>query len=194
MMDIMGKLSVLFSFTLTLPLAIVATLFFLSYHSYHKNSAKVLGASDTQLAYASLPGFSHITQEDIEAKDSRVEMVRQFFARYGSPLEPYAKDVVEAADEYGLDFRLIPAIAMQESTLCKKIPKDSHNCWGFGIYGGKVTRFDDYPEAIHTVTKTLAVKYKKDGLNTPEEIMQRYTPSSNGSWAAGVNLVFKSLQ
>jgi hypothetical protein len=83
---------------------------------------------------------------------------------------------------------------MQESTLCKKIPKDSYNCWGFGIYGGKVTRFDNYPEAIHTITKTLAVKYKKDGLHTPEEIMQRYTPSSNGSWAKGVNLVFKSLQ
>lgn len=190
----MSKASVLLSFTVALPLTFVAIVVSLFSHAYHKDPTGVLGASDRQVTYAALPGFSHITQEDIEAKDSRMEMVRQFFARYNSPLEPYAKDVIEAADKYDLDFRLIPAIAMQESTLCKRIPKDSYNCWGFGIYGGKVTRFKDYQEGIHTVTKTLAVKYKKDGLNTPEEIMQRYTPSSNGSWATGVNLVFKSLQ
>lgn len=190
----MRKAAALLSFLFIVPLTIVANIIFLSSHAYHKNPVSVFGASDTQISYAAIPEFSRITQEDIIAKDSRVEMVRQFFARYDSPLEPYARDVVEAADEFGLDFRLIPAIAMQESTLCKRIPLDSHNCWGFGIYGGKVTRFENYSEAIHTITKTLAVKYKKDGLHTPEEIMQRYTPSSNGSWAQGVNIVFKSLQ
>jgi len=190
----MSKASVLLSFTVAFPLTLLSIVIFLSSHSYHKSSSSVLGTSNTQVTYASVPAYAHITQEDIKAKDSRTEMVRQFFARYNSPLEPYARDVIEAADKYDLDFRLIPAIAMQESTLCKKIPKDSNNCWGFGIYGGKVIRFKDYPEAIHTVTKTLAVKYKKDGLNTPEEIMQRYTPSSNGSWANGVNIVLKSLQ
>ena len=38
----------------------------------------------------------------------------------------------------GFDYRLLPAIAMQESTLCRSIPVDSHNCWGWGIYGDKV--------------------------------------------------------
>ena len=75
---------------------------------------------------------------------------------------------------------------MQESTLCKKAPKNSYNCWGFGIYGKKVTRFDNYHIAIETVTKTLATKYKDQGLETPEQIMSKYTPSSNGSWAKGV--------
>jgi len=58
---------------------------------------------------------------------------------------------------------------MQESNLCKKQLKDSFNCWGFGIYGKKVTRFDSYKQAIYTVTKTLANQYKAKGLKTAEE-------------------------
>ena len=76
---------------------------------------------------------------------------------------------------------------MQESNLCKKIPDGSHNCWGYGIYGGKVTMFQDYKEGIYTVTKGLATRYKPKGLVTPEQIMTMYTPSSNGSWAFSVN-------
>jgi hypothetical protein len=123
----------------------------------------------------------------------KAEKVRQFLLRYNSPLEPYAVDVVNAADEYGLDYRLIPAIAMQESTLCKRIPVGSNNCWGFGIYGSTVTRFSDYKEGIYTVTKALATRYKDRGLVTPEQIMTMYTPSSNGSWARSVNHFMNQL-
>ena len=87
-----------------------------------------------------------------------------------------------------------PAIAMQESNLCKRSPENSFNCWGFGIYGQKVTRFSDYEEGIEAVTKTLALKYKADGLDTPQEIMRRYTPQSNGSWAESVEYFMDQLQ
>ena len=33
-----------------------------------------------------------------------------------------------------MDFRLLPAIAMQESNLCKKILPDTFNCLGLGIH------------------------------------------------------------
>jgi len=132
---------------------------------------------------------------DVIPEDARVEMIRQFLARYNSPLEEYAELIVSTAEKYNLDYRLIPAIAMQESGLCRRIPQGSYNCWGFGIYGGKVTRFSSYPEAIETVTKTLANKYKEDyGLVTTEQIMSMYTPSSNGSWANGVNYFMDKLQ
>ena len=112
---------------------------------------------------------------------------------YNSPLEQFAPDIVRTADKYGLDYRLLSSIAMQESNLCKKIIKDSYNCWGFGIYGTKVTRFQSYPEAIETVSKTLAKEYKNKGFETPEQIMKKYTPSSNGSWARGVNHFMNQL-
>lgn len=175
-------------FALT-PIILVLSLSLLSY-SFQKNS---LTFSTPKVAYAALPPSSGILTAKIEKKDIRLTLVKEFFSLYKSDLLPYAEDVIDSADKYGLDYRLIPAIAMQESNLCKKSPKNSNNCWGFGIYGKKVTRFDNYKEAIDTVTKTLAKEYKAKGLHTPEEIMSRYTPSSNGSWAYSVNHFMKQL-
>ena len=150
--------------------------------------------STNSVAYAALPTAQNNFSAEITQNDGRKEKIRQFFAKYNSPLEPYAGDVVDAADQYGLDHRLIPAIAMQESGLCKTIPDNSYNCWGFGIYGKTVTRFVDYKEGIYTVTKALAIRYKNKGLITPEQIMTMYTPSSDGSWAVSVNHTMRQLQ
>lgn len=177
-------------FTLT-PIVLVLSLSLLSY-SFQKNSFSLF-FSTPKVAYAALPPSSGTLTATIEKKDIRLTLVKDFFTEYKSDLLPYADEVIDAADKYGLDYRLIPAIAMQESNLCKKAPKDSHNCWGFGIYGKKMTKFDNYADAIETVTKTLAHQYKAKGLNTPEEIMSRYTPSNTGAWAYSVNHFMKEL-
>ncbi len=190
----MRKIFLVFSFfTVTEILFFVSILFFLSF-SYRQNENSLPISRNHLVAFAALPSFQNAIQDQIVQEDARVEIVRQFFKRYKSPLEPYATIVVETADMYNLDFRLIPAIAMQESNLCKKSPPNSYNCWGFGIYGQKITRFENYQEAILAVTKTLALKYKADGLDTPEEIMRRYTPRSNGSWAYSVTYFMNQLQ
>lgn len=195
----MGKLFLLTSFLVITPVTLLFTILFLLYVSYHKNvshlyASRTAHSSRPPVAYAALPPLQNISQEEITQTDARVELVRQFFARYKSPLETHAKDVVFYADLYGLDFRLIPAIAMQESNLCHKTPANSYNCWGYGIYGKQVRRFENYAEGIHQVTKTLATVYKKNGLETPAEIMSRYTPSSNGSWARSVSHFMNQLQ
>lgn len=176
------------------PFAFVFVLVF-TLASYNKNHAVsiVSFGHNNIVAYAALPTSQNTFAANISEQDGRVEKIRQFLHRYNSPLEPYAKDVVEAADEYGLDYRLIPAIAMQESNLCLKIPENSYNCWGFGIYGTNVHRFSDYKDGIYTVTRTLAKKYKTRGLVTPEQIMTMWTPSSNGSWAHSVNYFMEKL-
>lgn len=168
----------------------------LSLFLYHKNyQARSLYFSRiNSVAYAALPTNQNNFSVSINELDGRVEKVRQFLQRYDSPLEPYAQDIVVAAEEYGLDYRLVPAIAMQESNLCRKIPKDSNNCWGFGIYGGKVLRFGDYKEGIYAVSKTLGTKYKNKGLVTPEQIMALWTPSSEGAWAFSVNHFMNQLK
>jgi hypothetical protein len=182
------------SFVIT-PLALVACILYYSYLTHHLNNDKYTkNTYSSQVAFAALPGTENVTEDTVFQKDSRVEILRAFLQKYSSVLEPYAGDIVAAADKYGLDFRLVPAIGMQESNLCKKAPKDSYNCWGFGIYGGKVTKFEDYPEAIDMVSKTLAKEYKGNGLNTTEEIMARYTPSNKGDWAKSVNFFMEQLQ
>ena len=151
-------------------------------------------APNNNVSYAALPTSQNVLGDSINPQDARVAVVADFFRKYNSDLLPYAQNVITSADKYNLDYRLIPAIAMQESTLCKKAPKDSYNCWGFGIYGKNLAKFSSYPEAIDTVTKTLATQYKEKGLETPQQIMAKYTPSSNGSWADSVSLFMNQLQ
>lgn len=131
---------------------------------------------------------------DPTIKDKRVAILKAFFRRHDSPLYDHAEFIVKVSDEYGLDYKLIPAISMQESTACKAIPLNSHNCWGWGIYGNKITRFGSYPEAIDTVARGLKTNYIDRGLTTPEAIMRKYNPSSNGSWAFGVNTFIDVLE
>ena len=160
----------------------------------HNHSKPVLTHLGNTVAYAALPTAQNTMTAEITESDGRIEKIRQFLARYGSPLEPYAADIVEAADQFGLDYRLVPSIAMQESNLCKKIPDNSYNCWGYGIYGKQVKHFKDFKDGIYTVTEGLSKNYKKNGLVTPNQIMSVYTPSSNGSWAFGVNHFMAELQ
>ncbi len=127
-------------------------------------------------------------------KDNRVANLKNFFRKYNSPLFDYADLIVEVSDKYQFDYRLLPAIAMQESNLCKYIPENSHNCWGWGIYGTTVTKFDSYEEAIKTVARGIKKYYLDQGLITASKIMEKYTPSSKGSWAHGVNTFLKALE
>src|SRR5688572_1687252 len=69
--------------------------------------------------YASLPVKFPTVTGNVESKDARPEIVSQYLQRYNSPLVPHAEFLVATADKYSLDFRLIPAIAQQESNLCK---------------------------------------------------------------------------
>lgn len=191
----MSKLFLLVTFFLATPFFLLfCTLILLSVSYQKQQDSLAYTAPAHNISYAALPTNQTTFATNIQPEDARVEMVRQFFAKYHSPLEPYAQDVVLAADMYDLDFRLIPAIAMQESNLCKNEPEGSYNCWGFGIYDKQVKRFDDYHQAINAVTKTLAHEYKNKGLDTPDEIMTKYTPQSNGSWAFAVNHFMDQLQ
>ncbi len=193
----MRRVLLLTSFFVITPIVFALNVILLAYFSYLKTQPSFSlthQTSNSSVVYAALPTIQNISDIEITQEDARIEMIRQFFARYKSPLEPYAKDIIFYADLYNLDFRIVPAIAMQESNLCLKAPEDSNNCWGYGIYGGKVRKFDSYTDGIGEVTKTLATVYRKNGLDTPEEIMSRYTPSSNGSWANGVSYFINQLQ
>ncbi|OGH29437.1 MAG: hypothetical protein A3E40_01775 [Candidatus Levybacteria bacterium RIFCSPHIGHO2_12_FULL_37_9] len=192
---LMRKFFIVSSFFVITPITIFVSIFYLLKILNSQNNSLITITRPHTVAFAALPSSENSMLEDkITQNDARVEIVRQFFEQYKSPLEPFASTVIKVADTYDLDFRLIPAIAMQESNLCKRSPENSFNCWGFGIYGQKVTRFSDYEEGIEAVTKTLALKYKADGLDTPQEIMRRYTPQSNGSWAESVEYFMDQLQ
>ncbi len=143
--------------------------------------------------FQALPSVNNTSSADLSSQDARVGALEDLFARYDSPLKDYSKLIVTEADKNGIDYRLLPAIAMQESTLCKRIIKDSHNCWGYGIYSGKVTKFPSYEKAITTITANLAKKYIQQGYDEPSEIVQKYTPGDTGHWPQVVSHVMQKI-
>lgn len=162
------------------------------YHQQASVATKAL-TQNTKISYNVVPVIKPESSVSLNAREARVDVLHDFFARYNSPLTDFASQIVDDADKYGLDYRLLPAIAMQESILCQRIPKNSFNCWGFGIYGGKVTRFSNFSEAIDTVSKTLAHDYNQNGLAKPSEIMSKYTPANTNDWAGNVSYIMDRI-
>lgn len=147
--------------------------------------------------YAALPPTNNKLSQDIISLDARSLLVRNFFHGYNSSLSGLSNLFIEVADKYELDFRLLPAIAMQESLGGKKVIKDSYNPFGYGIYGNLVIKFASWEEAVEKVGKALKQNYLSQGLNTPDKIMAKYTPpslASGGSWAKGVKSFMQELQ
>ena len=185
------------------PIALGISLFSLSALGKTQNIDKQLLAPQPNLfilpksgiqVYASLPSSFPNVSVEVESADARVEIIRQYLAEFYSPLEPHANFIVETADKYSLDHRLLPAIAQKESNLCKRIPEGSYNCWGWGIHSQGTLKFDSYDEGIETVSRGLRENYIDKGYTTLEEIMSKYTPLSPGTWADGVANFMSQMQ
>ncbi|MBU1085349.1 MAG: hypothetical protein ABIJ43_04345 [Candidatus Beckwithbacteria bacterium] len=137
-------------------------------------------------SHAILPQVLGSFTYKVKSNDAIPEIVKKYLEKYDSPLLPYSNYLVKVARDYSMDPRLLIAIAQQESNLCKKIPEGTYNCWGWGIHSQGTLGFDNYKQAIDTVTKGISQNYLGKGLITPTEIMAIYTPLSDGSWAKGV--------
>lgn len=126
--------------------------------------------------------------------DARPMLIKKYLEKYESPLVPYSDLIFELSEQYGYEYYWIVAIAQKESNLCKKIPEESYNCWGYGIHKKGTLKFENYEIALRSYAKYLKVEYFDKGLNTPELIMKKYCPSSDGAWARGVRQFIGDLQ
>ncbi len=94
-------------------------------------------STSAQFNYSSAPFAMDAVATNVQLTDGRVANLKSFFRKYNSPLYPFAGQIVDISDQYRFDYRLLPAIAMQESNLCRAIPDESHG--GFGShYGGRL--------------------------------------------------------
>lgn len=83
--------------------------------------------------------------------DDRPARVDAYFAKRNMPLEGHGEQFVKVADKYGLDWRLLPAIAVRESSGGKHLL--NNNPFGWGSCRIKFANFDD---AIEEVGKNLS--------------------------------------
>lgn len=126
-------------------------------------------------------------------REERVEALREFLETQKSPMVEDADTFVDVAEKYGLDYRLLPAIACMESSCGKKIIPGSYNPFGWGIYGKNAIYFNSFEEAIEVVGKGISEKYVARGLDTPEKIAPVYTPPNPVNWRNGVNFFISKI-
>lgn len=161
-----------------------------------ESSVKIVATESPYRMFSALPEQVELISNSIESEDARALIVTNWLTAYRAPLAPYGDTFVKAADKYGLDWRLLPAISMKESGGGRAIPENSYNAWGWGIYGDQVLRFSSWEEGIYGVAAGLKKSYLDQGLTTPEAIMAKYTPPSleiGGPWAQGVQKYFAEL-
>ena len=197
------SIALITTFFVFAPIALAASLFTLVHVTRSVESQKAIEVAAVNAfiqpqsgarLYASLPVTLPSVTATVVSGDARVEIIRKYLDTYNSPMIAHASEIVEAADRYGLDFRLITAIAQQESNLCKRIPPDTYNCWGWGIHSRGTLGFNSFTDGIETVSRGLKQEYIDKGYTDPEVIMSKYTPLSDGSWAHGVQTFLDEME
>ena len=124
-----------------------------------------------------------ITAEVRAEEDRRVETLKIYLKSKNSPLADFAETFVAVADEYGLDYRFLPAIAGIESNFGRAQLENSHNPFG---WGGGYVYFESFDEAIRTVAFELYERCIKFGVDTPAEIGPSYCPPNYIRWIVAV--------
>ncbi len=149
---------------------------------------------------ASSYGTEQVLGASVKAGDARVMLLEQFLRTHQSPLADYAPYILDRADYYQLDFRLISAIAMCESNVGKRMPsKASHNAWGISVETGETSgaNFKNWLSAIDWVSRYMKQKYYDRGISELIDIGAIYAPPSveNGnSWANCVQHFMDQIQ
>lgn len=105
---------------------------------------------------AGIPGSATIMTGEMNSvvtPDVRAEKIDQYFKSNNMPLAGYGQKMVEVADKNDIDWRLIPALAVIESTggkyACKSVTFSAFG-WGSCKIG-----FKSYDDAIESLGKNL---------------------------------------
>lgn len=137
----------------------------------------------------------NIFNHDIKALkvlDDRADKIDAYFSNLKLPLAGYGASMVAAADKYNLDWRILPALAMLETTggknLCENTRNGTrnHNPLGFG---GCSLYFATFEDAFEAAAKTIS----GNGENTShlysgksvEEILEVYNPPNTPGMTPG---------
>lgn len=112
--------------------------------------------------------------------DTRAEKIDAYFAQWDLPMSGYGADLVAAADMYGIDWRLLPALAMLETTGGKHTCKNANGMNNFFGYGSCKIKFARPEDSFYAVAKTLSGNGEKTAHlykdKSVEEILEVYNP------------------
>jgi hypothetical protein len=109
----------------------------------HWNAIAVLGLSASLFSAADTLPAGNV--------DGRELRLASFFKAHQCPQPFHAEEYVRAADEYSIDYRLLPAVSVRESTC--GIHQRLNNFWG---WDSARTGFESVTHGIHFILGQLA--------------------------------------
>jgi hypothetical protein len=124
--------------------------------------------------------FNQTAVSEAELLKSKAKAIDTYFESRNMPLEGMGMKMVEEAEKNGLDWRLLAAISVRESTGGKKACiKVKNNAFG---WGSCKIGFKSTEEAIATVAKNLGGNNPKTAYHyddkTTVQILRAYNPPS----------------
>ena len=105
-----------------------------------------------------------------KSNDPRGARLEAFFKTYGCPAPLHVSDYLRAADSHALDYRILPAISLVEST-CGAFEK-MNNRWG---WDSAQTGFPSVPAGIEFISEQLADGPPYKGKSVKEKLFT-YNP------------------
>ena len=129
---------------------------------------------------SSLSALNQVVDKEAQILKIKADAIDAYFKEHDMPLEGMGMKMAKEAEENGLDWRLVAAIAVRESTGgkndCRKVDNNPFG-WGSCKIG-----FDSLDKAIETVALNLGGNNPKtahhyDGKDT-KKILQTYNPVS----------------
>ncbi len=152
-------------------------------NEYRDDSRQVFVSDEVGIEGSGVLAFSLVMDQrarDLDLKLKKAKLIDDYFGLRGMPMKGTGMRMVEEAERNGLDWRLLPAIAVRESTggkfECAKVPNNPFG-WGSCRIG-----FSSYEEAIETLARNLG----GNNPNTQEhyedkstkDILRAYNPPS----------------
>ena len=133
--------------------------------------------------------LNKIAEAEAELLEAKAEAIDTYFRERGMPLAGHGMGMVLAAEKYDLDYRLLAAIAVRETTgglaACPVTYKRTgdmgykYNVFG---WGSCKIRFESYEAGFEVLAKNLSGNNPKTAYHyddkTTKEILRAYNPPS----------------
>ena len=124
------------------------------------------------------------------------QIVEQIDNSLNSSLNGYGDVFVDKALEYDVDPYLAVSIMLHETGCawtCSSLVRNNNNIGGMRGNGDYYT-FSNLEEGIDAYYRNLSNNYVSKGLDTPEEMVYKYTGFNNDNWLSKVKSYIKTIK
>lgn len=148
------------------------------YDSTNVSTVQVVLPQQLNIEANGLLAFNQVVDQKAKDLEAKANAIDAYFGKYNLPLEGMGMKMAQEAKEHNLDYRLLPAIAMAESTGGKFAHEN--NPFGWNCTKACKTGFSSFEEAVEVVAKNLGGDEPKTAHyyagKSIKEILNKYNP------------------